>query len=93
MHTKGVGFWVGAGIPKGKRSKTFVECGCCGAYHRSDFAGDCREDSERYHEIPDGAVLVGDDWGCDVETRESESVQSQDLALAQHRKEHADKRA
>jgi hypothetical protein len=25
-----------------------AECGCCGAYHRADFHGDCREDSERH---------------------------------------------
>ena len=44
----GVGFWKGAGVPEGKRSNVFVECGCCGAYHRADFWGDCREDAERY---------------------------------------------
>ena len=25
-----------------------VECGCCGHYHRPDFAGDCRNDDERF---------------------------------------------
>lgn len=49
---RGVGFLVGAGIPKGKRVNTFVECGCCGSYHRTDFMGDCREDSERFPEVP-----------------------------------------
>ena len=55
----GVGFFVGAGIPKGERVNTFVECGCCGAYHRIDFEGDCREDSERFHddELPPSAVV------------------------------------
>jgi hypothetical protein len=53
-----VGFWKGAGIPKGRRVTTFVECGCCGAYHRTDFTGDCREDSERFDDLPDGAVLA-----------------------------------
>jgi hypothetical protein len=24
------------------------ECGCCGAHHRSEFDGDCREDRERF---------------------------------------------
>ena len=24
------------------------ECGCCGAYHRPEFYGDCRDDSERF---------------------------------------------
>lgn len=27
----------------------FYECGQCGAYHRKDFNGDCREDSERIY--------------------------------------------
>ena len=25
------------------------ECGCCGAYHRPKFAGDCRTDNERFY--------------------------------------------
>ena len=54
----GVGFFVGAGIPPGRRVRTFVECGGCGAYHRTDFCGDCREDTERYAELPD--------WGEEV---------------------------
>ena len=58
MGAKGAGFWKGAGIPKGKRARTFIECGCCGAYHRIDFDGDCREDSERYDELPKGARLI-----------------------------------
>lgn len=41
-----------------ERVNTFVECGCCGAYHRTDFAGDCREDSERYWDLPDNAEVV-----------------------------------
>lgn len=53
-----VGFWVGAGIPKGKRSNQFIECGCCGAYHRLDFRGDCRENSERFYNLPKGAIEV-----------------------------------
>lgn len=24
------------------------ECGCCGCYHRLDYWGDCRNDSERF---------------------------------------------
>lgn len=54
----GVGFFVGAGVPTGKRTNQFVECGCCGSYHRVDFFGDCREDSERFNDLPDDAVLV-----------------------------------
>lgn len=26
----------------------FSECGCCGAYHRVEFNGDCRNDAERF---------------------------------------------
>lgn len=54
----GVGFWKGAGIPTGPRSNVFVECGSCGSYHRIDFEGDCREDSERYYDLPDDAILI-----------------------------------
>lgn len=55
----GVGFLVGAGIPRtARRSTTFVECGCCGAYHRADFAGDCREDSERFDDPPASARVI-----------------------------------
>ena len=54
----GVGFLVGAGIPKGTRVNTFIECGCCGRYHRTDFWGDCRENSERYVDIPEGGIEV-----------------------------------
>lgn len=57
MYNLGVGFFVGAGIPKGPRVNTFVECGCCGAYHRADFNGDCREDSERHWDLPDDAEV------------------------------------
>ena len=54
----GVGFYKGAGIPKGRRVNTFIACGCCGSYHRTDFYGDCREDSERFADIPEGGVEV-----------------------------------
>lgn len=57
-NLKPVGFWKGAGIPKGKRTNKFIECGSCGAYHRLDFTGDCREDSERYNELPKDAELT-----------------------------------
>jgi hypothetical protein len=26
----------------------YIECGCCGHYHREGWYGDCREDSERF---------------------------------------------
>ena len=34
------------------RSNDWVECGSCGEWHRSDFYGDCREDSERFADPP-----------------------------------------
>lgn len=37
---------------------TLVECGCCGAYHREEFDGDCREDDERFPVPTLGC------WGC-----------------------------
>lgn len=61
MRTKQIvppGLLKGVGIPTGRRVNTFVECGCCGAYHRTDFTGDCREDAERYAEIPPEGVEV-----------------------------------
>lgn len=54
----GVGFLVGAGIPQGTRSMVFVECGCCGSYHRDDFGGDCRENSERFADPPIDATQI-----------------------------------
>ena len=62
---KPVGLIKGAGIPPGERVNTFVECGCCGAYHRTDFYGDCREDSERFLDLPDGAIEVSEDENDD----------------------------
>jgi len=29
-------------------NQTLEECGCCGEWHRSEWYGDCREDSERF---------------------------------------------
>jgi len=26
----------------------FLECGCCGCYHKEGYEGDCRNDNERY---------------------------------------------
>lgn len=57
----GVGFYKGAGIPEGARVNTFIECGCCGSYHRTDFDGDCREDAERFADIPEGGIEVFED--------------------------------
>lgn len=41
-----------------RRSNTYTECGSCGQYHRTDYAGDCRNDSERFAEVPEGGVKV-----------------------------------
>jgi hypothetical protein len=40
------------------RHPQFYECGICGAYHRAEWNGDCREDAERFDEIPSNAVLI-----------------------------------
>lgn len=58
MAQIGVGFFVGAGIPRGKRTRVYVECGCCSSYHRADFGGDCREDRERFADVPADARRV-----------------------------------
>ena len=33
-----------------KHTEWLEECGCCGAYHKASYHGDCRNDSERYYE-------------------------------------------
>ena len=37
----------------------YVECGCCGPFHRPEFAGDCRDDSNRYGDAEDYAKRRG----------------------------------
>jgi isopentenyl phosphate kinase len=36
-----------------------IECGSCGHFHRVAFAGDCRQDSERFADIQDAATRLG----------------------------------
>jgi hypothetical protein len=36
-----------------------VQCGSCGGYHRLDFSGDCREDSERFASPEDAEERLG----------------------------------
>lgn len=60
MTRHGVGLLKGAGIPAGPRSTVYVACGCCCQYHRADFTGDCREDSERFPEPGEDATEVID---------------------------------
>lgn len=31
-----------------KHTLHFIECGCCGHYHKPDFWGDCRDDANRF---------------------------------------------
>lgn len=35
----------------------FYECGICDCYHPWEWDGDCRDDANRLHEIPDDADL------------------------------------
>lgn len=46
---------------EGKRIKTVkvADCGCCGGLHRTDFDGDCRDDSERFGDLEDARVKLG----------------------------------
>lgn len=39
-------------------------CGCCGHYHRPTFAGDCRDDSERFsaQQLDDKHGPQGEGW-------------------------------
>jgi hypothetical protein len=41
--------------------QTYIECGCCGQYHRNDYYGDCRNDTERLNleDIPEYAEIIG----------------------------------
>ena len=32
-----------------KNLPKFVECGCCGQYHPSDYYGECRDDKYRFN--------------------------------------------
>jgi len=38
----------------------YIECGCCGQYHRADYWGDCRNDEERFNleDIPNDAEII-----------------------------------
>jgi len=45
------------------REPEIVECGCCGAYHKQGFSGDCRSDFDRFP-----------NWQCDRCTSNAEIV-------------------
>ena len=36
----------------------YYECGICSAYHKWGFNGDCRDDSNRFSDIPDNAQVA-----------------------------------
>jgi len=36
-----------------------IECGCCGAWHRASFTGDCRNDSQRFADAEDFCARTG----------------------------------
>lgn len=42
-----------------KSTKKWAECGCCGAFHPSNYWGDCRNDDNRfwYDELPEDADI------------------------------------
>lgn len=69
---RGVGFWKGAGIPSGPRSRVLIACGGCGGWHLEDFEGDCREDSERYAGPEDFEERMGfePDYYVDLDEQE-----------------------
>jgi len=52
----------------------FYECGICGHLHPWDWAGDCREDANRYT-----TSYVEDTFGFDVEIRTMEERLEADL--------------
>ena len=54
-----------------------VECGCCGCYHRTDFHGDCREDSERFASPEDAEERLG----CSVEEVDPEDPRAESNVL------------
>lgn len=61
------GFWKGEGIPAEPRTNEIFECGCCECWHRTDFTGDCREDSERFWSPEDFQERTGvEPWEVDT---------------------------
>ena len=43
-----IAFQVGLQDWQAANSNRLEKCGSCGAYHRPDFDGDCRDDAERF---------------------------------------------
>src|SRR4030095_5419056 len=68
----------GAEMNKKTEQQTYYECGICGAYHRWEFNGDCRQDSERFDDIPDNADLRSWDERCEADGMPNESDDDSD---------------
>lgn len=48
-------------------------CGCCGAWHRKNYHGDCRNDDERFFDLEDAEKRLGftvSEWYTDPQTGE-----------------------
>ena len=46
----------------------YMECGCCGHWHRSNYWGDCRNDAERFVSID------GDEFeSCEIPEKEADA--------------------
>lgn len=61
----------------------YEECGCCGHYHRPEFRGDCRDDSNRFSldqiEAMEGFHYMDTVWTLegqmDAEAHENENME------------------
>lgn len=51
----------------------FAECGSCGAYHRADYWGDCRNDDERFEYPADDPRLMLQEEGMGGNQMEGEN--------------------
>lgn len=61
------------GTMKNKKPIKIVHCGCCECYHRIDFRGDCREDSERFASYEDAEERLGPVEEIDENSPEAEA--------------------
>ena len=48
---------------KHDKKPVFVECGCCGHFHRAEWRGDCRDDAERFTADQLDARFGENGWG------------------------------
>jgi len=49
-------------VSETKKPTRIFECGCCGAWHRDSFWGDCRNDTERFIDPEDFGTRSGETW-------------------------------